>query len=135
MLKKTLQVAVRSGNDMLVQLKGNQPKLLQLIRVIAQQQPPGDTHHHDQLGQRNRIESRSTSVWPVAAGRLGAKWSPVRCLIQVRRHAGSLPYRPRGLAASPRDRVVRLRPCAVGCPSPSRRAQSLVNRKCPTPCS
>ena len=86
MLKKTLQVAVRSGNDVLVQLKGNQPKLLQGVMAIAEHQPPGGIHHHDQLGQRNRIESRSTSVWPVAAGHLGAQWSLVRCLIRVRRH-------------------------------------------------
>ncbi len=71
--KKTLQAAVHSGNDVLVQIKANQPKLLQRVMAIAEQHLPEDTHHHDQLGQRNRIESRTTSVWPVAAGHLGAE--------------------------------------------------------------
>lgn len=86
MLKKTLQLAVGSGNDALVQLKANQPRLLHRVMAVAEEHAPGDTHHHDQLGQRNRIESRHTSVWTVAAGRLGAQWSLVRCLIRVRRH-------------------------------------------------
>lgn len=83
--KKTLEVAVHSGNDVLVQVKGNQPKLLQDIMVLARQQP-GDVHRHEQLGQRNRIEARCTTVWPVAADELGAAWSPIRCIVQVRRH-------------------------------------------------
>ena len=84
--KKTLQAAVRSGNDVLVQVKGNQPKLLQRVMAVAEQRTAGSTHDHNQLGQRNRIESRSTSVWAVAADGLGPEWSLVRCVIQVRRH-------------------------------------------------
>ena len=85
-VKKTLLAALHSGNDVLVQVKGNQPTLLQTITALAEHVPPGGVHHHDEIGQRNRIESRRTSVWPVAENRLGAPWSPVRCLIQVQRH-------------------------------------------------
>jgi predicted transposase YbfD/YdcC len=85
-VKKTLQVAVDSGNDVLVQLKANQPKLLHAMVALSEQCPPGDVHHHDQIGQRNRIESRTTSVWPVAAESVGSPWKNIRCLVQVRRH-------------------------------------------------
>ena len=53
--------------------QANQPTLLHAITTLAEQQPPGERHHEDQLGQRNRIEARYTSVWPVAAGSVGAE--------------------------------------------------------------
>lgn len=83
--KKTLEVALDSGNDVLVQVKANQPTLLQGLIALTHERC-GDVHRHEQLGQRNRIETRCTSVWPVAAGELAAAWWPVRCIVQVRRH-------------------------------------------------
>ena len=71
---------------MLVQLKANQPTLLATMRALAEEAQPASTHHDHQRGQRNRIETRHTSVWPVAAARLGAEWPAIRCLIEVRRH-------------------------------------------------
>ena len=85
-VKKTLQATLASGSDVLVQVKVNQPTLLHELMALAVEAPPQGSYHEDQLGQRNRIETRCTSVWPVAAGRLNAEWSPIRCLIQVRRH-------------------------------------------------
>jgi len=70
----------------LVQVKANQPTLLDTLTALAQHIQPGDSHHDHQRGQRNRIERRHTSVWTVPADQLGAEWSPIRCLIQVRRH-------------------------------------------------
>lgn len=84
--QKTLQAALASDSDALVQVKGNQPTLLHDITVLATQTQLQSSHSEDQLGQRNRIETRCTSVWPVAAARLGAEWSAIACLIQVRRH-------------------------------------------------
>ena len=84
--KKTLQIAVDSGNDALVQLKGNQPTLLRAMEALSEQSLPVDTHHHDHIGQRNRIESRTTSVWPVPADAVDPSWKYIRCLIRVRRH-------------------------------------------------
>ena len=84
-VKKTLHLGVASGNDVLVQVKANQPTLLQAVTTLAEQARPNDSHHDDQLGQRNRIETRCTSVWPVVAGSVGAEWSDIRCLIRVRR--------------------------------------------------
>ena len=84
--KKTLLAALASGNDVLVQVKANQPTLLHDLMALAAEAPPQGSHHEDQLGQRNRIETRCSSVWPVAAGQLGAEWSSIRCLIRVHRH-------------------------------------------------
>jgi predicted transposase YbfD/YdcC len=83
--KKTLQVAVASGNDVLVQLKGNQPTLLDAMVALSEQGRPSDSHHDGQIGQRNRIEYRTTSVWPLAEHRAPAQWPGIRCLVQVRR--------------------------------------------------
>jgi len=68
-----------------VQVKGNQPTLLHDVMGLAAETQPQSSHHEDQLGQRNRIETRCTSVWPVVAGSVGAEWSDIRCLIRVRR--------------------------------------------------
>ena len=84
--KQTLQAAVQSGNDVLVQVKGNQPTLLQGITALAEAVPASQSWHHDEIGKRNRIESRQTQVWPIAAGQAGADWQLVRSVIRVRRH-------------------------------------------------
>jgi predicted transposase YbfD/YdcC len=84
-VKKTLKVAVESGNDVLVQLKGNQPSLLGTMEALSEHRPPRDNHHDDQTGQRNRIESRTTSVWPLTADEAPVEWPSIRCLVQVRR--------------------------------------------------
>ena len=103
-VKKTLYLATSGGSDVLVQVKGNQPTLLQGITALAAEAQPQGSHHEDQLGQRNRIETRCTTVWPVAAGHLGAEWSPVRCLVRVCRHTevfntGKALWQPRSQTA------------------------------------
>lgn len=75
-----------SGNDVLVQLKGNQPTLLHAMVALSERCPPSDTHHDDQIGLRNRIESRTTSVWPLADHQAPEQWPDIRCLVQVRRN-------------------------------------------------
>jgi predicted transposase YbfD/YdcC len=71
----------------LVQLKGNQPTLLQQMQQHAEQQgPSADVHHEDQLGKRNRIEYRTTAVWSLADEPEDPQWPHIRCLVQVKRH-------------------------------------------------
>lgn len=48
--------------------------------------PASQGWHHDEIGKRNRIKSRQTHVWPIAAGQAGADWQLVRSVIRVRRH-------------------------------------------------
>ena len=81
-----MQTALASGSDVLVQVKANQPTLLHTLTALAEQAPPADVHHDHQHGQRNRIEQRHISVWPVPAARLDTEWSSIRGLVQVRRH-------------------------------------------------
>jgi predicted transposase YbfD/YdcC len=71
---------------MLVQVKANQPTLLHTLTALAEEAPPAGIHRDHQHGQRNRIEQRHTSVWPVPAAGLDAEWSALKCLVQVRRH-------------------------------------------------
>jgi predicted transposase YbfD/YdcC len=84
--KKTVQVVLDSGSDVLVQVKANQPTLLDTLTDLAAQTPPADTHLHHQIGQRNRIETRHTAVWTVPKDHLEPEWSPLCCLVQVSRH-------------------------------------------------
>lgn len=84
--KKTLQTVVDSGNAVLVQLKGNQPTLQKAMVALAEQTAPVGRHHHDQIGQRNRIESRTTSVWPLKPEQVPDAWPHIRCLVSVKRH-------------------------------------------------
>lgn len=103
-VKKTLHLACAGGSDVLVQVKGNQPTLLHDLTALAAEAQAQSSHRQDQIGQRNRIETRSTSVWPVAVGRLGAQWAPVRCLVRVRRrtevfNTGKALWQPRSETA------------------------------------
>lgn len=54
--------------------------------ALSEQTPPSDGHHEDQIGQRNRIESRTTSVWPLATHCVPEQWPGIRCLVRVRRN-------------------------------------------------
>ena len=81
-----MNAIVASGNDLLVQVKANQPTLLDKLTALSAQSPLAETAYDAQLGQRNRIEERHAAVWPVAEGALGAPWAGLRCAIQVRRH-------------------------------------------------
>ena len=86
MPKKTLQTVIDSGNDALVQLKGNQPGLQKAMVAVAQQTPFVDDHHEDQIGKRSRIESRTTSVWSLEPEQVPPAWPWLRSLVRVKRH-------------------------------------------------
>ena len=58
----------RLGGDALIQLKGNQPRLLARLREQVRRRPAHDEHDSATLGRRNRIEQRRVRVWPLAAG-------------------------------------------------------------------
>jgi hypothetical protein len=75
--KKTIATAVASGSDVLVQALGNQPALVQHLQALAKSQEAGMRYHHDEIGKRNRIESRTTSVWHVPKAWLSElDWPP-----------------------------------------------------------
>jgi hypothetical protein len=65
--KKTVETVIASGSDLLVQLKGNQPKLQAAVRALCPTHPPVDGHSTFDAGQRNRLESRTVRVWSLPA--------------------------------------------------------------------
>src|SRR5512144_522821 len=86
MPKKTVEVVVATGNDLLVQLKGNQPSLCQRLTITYPAQPPLDRHHRHEIGGHGRIERRTTRVWSLPAGAGTEPWHDHFCaFIEVQR--------------------------------------------------
>lgn len=61
--KKTLQIAQKSGSDVLVQVKRNQPKLYKLLLELATSHAAAELYATQDVGRRNRIERRETRIW------------------------------------------------------------------------
>ncbi|BBA33793.1 ISMca6, transposase, OrfB [Methylocaldum marinum] len=57
---------IATGSDLLVQLKGNHPKLHAAVRAVCQTQPHAEQAYTVDLGRRNRIEQRTARVWSLA---------------------------------------------------------------------
>lgn len=74
---------MQHGNDYLVSVKGNQPKLLKALQQVSQQQQP---HSHDSTDEqtRNRVVQRRVSVFDDVST-LDSHWLNARSLIAVRR--------------------------------------------------
>lgn len=81
--KKTVEQIIESGNDYVIAVKGNQPKLYQTLQAEFEQSTPESVD--DQIEQtRNRITRRTVSVLPSRAG-LDATWHGVQRLVRVER--------------------------------------------------
>lgn len=80
--KKTIELIVQHGNDYLVSVKGNQPKLLKVLQQVSQQQP----HSHNDTNERsrNRVVHRSVRVFDDVSS-IDPHWLNARSLIAVRR--------------------------------------------------
>ncbi|MEJ8676950.1 ISAs1 family transposase [Chromobacterium amazonense] len=84
--KKTLQIAQKSGSDVLVQVKRNQPKLHEQLLEFATSDAAAELCVTQDVGRRNRIEQRQTRVWHLPEGVLAEDWSVLRTLICVERN-------------------------------------------------
>lgn len=83
MSKKTFEVAQATGNPLIVQVKGNQPKLLKQVKALAREAPALSTHRQVDHA-RQRIEQREVRVFAAAA--LPAEWDGlIHTVIEVRR--------------------------------------------------
>ena len=83
MLKKTLQAVLESGNDYLVAVKGNQPKLLAHLQTFSRHRKPKDIHHSEVI-QKGRVEQRTVHVFHASdLDRLG--WPAVQSILWVKR--------------------------------------------------
>jgi len=67
-LKKTVETAIESNNDLLVQLKRNQPSLHDLMVEYAKNECPNGTDKMHDQGKHNRIETRTASTWSLPQG-------------------------------------------------------------------
>src|SRR4029078_1007770 len=85
MVKKTCEIAKATGNDLIVQVKENQPNLQHHLESLAAPAKPlaGD-HRRDRA--RNRQEGRLVEVFDPAGALCGTEWAPlIAALVRVRR--------------------------------------------------
>jgi hypothetical protein len=81
--KKTVELIIDSGNDFVIAVKGNQPKLYEHLQAQFKQHEAQSVD--DQTEQtRDRITQRTVSVLDTVAG-LDAAWVGVQRLIRVER--------------------------------------------------
>lgn len=87
--KKTLELAQTQGNEVIIQVKANQPTLLAAVQHVAEHTEPLDEARQFDHA-RNRIEQRHLKVFqatPVVAGRATPDdWAlPIAAVIRVHR--------------------------------------------------
>ena len=92
MPKKTLKNIIESGNDYLVKVKKNQPKLYKAIESTSAQQNPIQTLN-DCEKTRNRNSCRKIEIFEPPE-KLDSAWVGVGCVIKVERSGfrGDRPY-------------------------------------------
>jgi len=83
--EKTLRTAEKTGNDVIVQVKGNLKTLLNDCEVIAVTSTPDDVYKEPITKTRNRIESRKAEVFISPSFSDNEKWDSVEALIKVER--------------------------------------------------
>jgi predicted transposase YbfD/YdcC len=75
-----------TGNDLLVQLKGNHPKLQAAVRTFCQNHPPTEQCYEVDVGKHHRIEQRTVRLWPLPAGSGTEPWHDhFRVVLEVQR--------------------------------------------------
>ena len=87
--EKTLKVAKKTGNDVIVQVKGNQKTLFEDCQTIAATQSPDETYQEPITKGHNRIESRSVEVFADPLFRDADKWHLVQAVVKVDRQRWS----------------------------------------------
>lgn len=85
MSKKTLEAAKETGNDVIVQVKDNQPNLLKDCLDIAEKMTADDKYREPVEKTRNRIESRYVEIFeqPILSDQ--NKWALVEAVVKVER--------------------------------------------------
>jgi predicted transposase YbfD/YdcC len=83
--EKTLEAANETGNDVIVQVKGNQKTLFEDCQTIADTQLPAETYQEPVTKNHNRIECRSAEVFTLPLFRDADKWRLVNAVVKVER--------------------------------------------------
>ena len=84
--KKTLQTAKESGNEVIVQVKGNQKTLLNDCQTIAATTCPDEVYQEPVTKTRNRIESRKVEIFISPALTDAQQWALVKVVVKVTRY-------------------------------------------------
>lgn len=85
MPKKTLEAIVESGNHYIVQVKGNQPKLLEQVQKNTAEANRCMDSSVSVTTKRGRTETRSVFIYNDISG-ISPDWTALRRLIRVERH-------------------------------------------------
>lgn len=83
MPKKTCRLILESGNDYVIAVKGNQPKLEQHIKKVATQYAP-KTRYITREETRDRVTTRTVEVFHNLTG-IHPQWKGIQSLIRVDR--------------------------------------------------
>src|SRR3954469_13307870 len=84
-VKKTFEIAKATGNDLIVQVKGNQPNLQHHLEELAATARPLETDHRRDRA-RNRQEAPHGEVRDPAGALCDTEWGPlITALVRVRR--------------------------------------------------
>jgi len=83
--EKTLEVAKETGNDVIVQVKGNQKTLFEDCQTMATTVAPAETYQEPTTKAHNRIECRSVVVFTQPQFRDADKWRLVEAVVKVDR--------------------------------------------------
>lgn len=85
-VKKTFEIARDTGNHLLVQLKANQAKLFDTVRIMTDSTRAAETAFARNTG-RSRQEDRTVEVFPAGDVLAATEWHPfVKTIIRVTRH-------------------------------------------------
>jgi predicted transposase YbfD/YdcC len=83
--KKTLQTAKATGNEVIVQVKGNQKTLLNDCQTLSATTPPDEVYQEPVTKTRNRIESRHVEIFIAPTLTDEEQWTLVQVVIKVQR--------------------------------------------------
>jgi len=83
--KKTLQTAKETGNEVIVQVKGNQKTLFHDCQRMAETTLPHDIYQEPVTKTRNRIESRQVKVFITPTLTDAEEWALVKVVVKVER--------------------------------------------------
>jgi hypothetical protein len=81
--KKTTQLIVENGNDYVITVKGNQPKLFHQLQATCEENQPTE-RFTDVEKSRNRVTCRIVSVFDDIS-KIDSDWSGINRLVQVDR--------------------------------------------------
>jgi predicted transposase YbfD/YdcC len=88
-VKKTLATAQETGNEVIVQVKGNQKTLLHDCETISETTMPDDVYQEPVTKTRNRIESRKVETFISPTFTDTEKWELVKVVVKVTRYRQS----------------------------------------------